>query len=221
MTNTPLLTATQDNLRLSIYPCEYAESPRSWDNLGTFVTFERRYCSPDSHAYRDEREFKEALAAPYTDKCVGGLADNELHEILEANYGVLPVFRYEHSGIAYNTTGFTCGWDSGQVGFIYVAYADIAKEWGTITAEERVAKAKEVLKNEVHLYSQWVNGEVYSFVAETNKKCLCCERDNWQEVDGGGGYFGTDWKTNGLYDGVPATHRHLVDILTHQTTVGV
>lgn len=221
MTNTPLFTATQDNLRLSVYQCEYGDSPRNWDNLGTFLTFEHRYRSPDSHAYSDEREFKEDLAARYTDKCVEELSEEELHEIIEANYGVLPVFRYEHGGVAYNTTGFNCRWDSGQVGFIYVAYEDIEKEWGTITAEERVTKAKEVLVNEVHLYSQWANGEVYSFVAETNKKCLCCERDNWQEVDKSGGIFGTDWKTNGLYDEVPATHRHLVDMLTHQTTVGV
>jgi hypothetical protein len=33
---------------------------------------------------------------------------------------ILPLYLYDHSGITMNTTGFSCGFDSGQVGFIFV-----------------------------------------------------------------------------------------------------
>jgi hypothetical protein len=31
----------------------------------------------------------------------------------------LPLYLYDHSGLTMNTSGFSCPWDSGQVGFIY------------------------------------------------------------------------------------------------------
>lgn len=34
---------------------------------------------------------------------------------------ILPVYVYEHSGSAISTSPFSCRWDSGQIGFIYVA----------------------------------------------------------------------------------------------------
>jgi len=36
----------------------------------------------------------------------------------------LPLYLYDHSGITMNTTGFSCGWDSGQVGIIYISLED-------------------------------------------------------------------------------------------------
>ena len=93
---------------------ENCESPREWDNLGTFYTWDRRYCSPDKNPYVDVDSFMEE------------------HEeaIKEGDIFILPVYKYEHSGVAYQTTPFSCPWDSGQVGYIFVTKEKILKEYG-------------------------------------------------------------------------------------------
>ena len=42
---------------------------------------------------------------------------------------VLPVYMYDHSGITINTTGFSCPWDSGMVGIIYVSKEKIREKF--------------------------------------------------------------------------------------------
>ena len=39
-------------------------------------------------------------------------------------------FIYDHSGITMNTTGFSCPWDSGQVGWIYCSKKRFLSETG-------------------------------------------------------------------------------------------
>ena len=59
----------------------------------------------------------------------------ELHEFINADYILLPLYLYDHSGITMNTTGFSCSWDSGQVGFIYASKARFKEETGYLESE--------------------------------------------------------------------------------------
>jgi hypothetical protein len=71
---------------------------------------------------------------------------------------------YDHSGITINTTGFSCPWDSGQVGIIYISRKDAIKEWGkTICTASVVQKARSCLKAEVETLDQYVTGSVYGY----------------------------------------------------------
>ena len=76
----------------------------------------------------------------------------------------LPIYLYEHSGIALNTTGFNCRWDSGQLGYIFAPKSVIRKEfgWKKLTPE-RIERIKTYMRNEVELLGQWLNGEVYYY----------------------------------------------------------
>lgn len=80
---------------------------------------------------------------------------------------ILPLFVYEHSGIAMNTRGFSCPWDSGQVGYIYATPEMIRKEYGvkivTKSVREKVTK---LLEAEVETYHQWLSGDVWGIVVE-------------------------------------------------------
>ena len=81
------------------------ESPRDWDNLGTFVGFHGRYVSPDTPPTSDPMEAK---------------------KIAESDENIcLRVWLYDHSGTCYRATPaynpFTCPWDSGLFGFVYVS----------------------------------------------------------------------------------------------------
>ena len=87
----------------------YPESPRDWDNLGKVVLVDRcRYTFGDEVASNEElREI--------------GLDD----ELLK-----LPIYLYDHSGITINTSGFSCPWDSGMVGMIYMTKQTAIENWG-------------------------------------------------------------------------------------------
>lgn len=94
---------------------------------------------------------------------------------------VLPVFRYEHSGTALNTTGFNCPWDSGLTGYIAEKKSDIRKEFSVNRISPHIRSIVENrLKSEVAEFSKYVNGEVYGYVIpELDDSC-------W-------GFIGLDW----------------------------
>jgi hypothetical protein len=76
----------------------------------------------------------------------------------------LPLFLYDHSGITMSTGGFSCPWDSGQVGFIYVSREEVCEEyrWKVIT-KKREDMIVEILRGEVKVYDQYLTGDVYGY----------------------------------------------------------
>lgn len=132
---------------------EYAESPREWDNLGYMVCQHSRYTLGDDNLEYHGESILDDLKR-YIE--VQGL---KLSDIV-----YLPLYLYDHSGITMNTTGFSCRWDSGQVGWIYVTKEQIRREYGVkrITKALR-EKVETVLKGEVATYDQYLTGEVYAW----------------------------------------------------------
>lgn len=147
-----------------------AENPREWDNLGTFVCFERNSSGADE-THNDPEQYLIEMIEQFNDGFEQRLIDKDeslsldvLLEIAANHYVILPVYKYEHSGVAYSTTPFSCRWDSGQTGFIYAAKDKLRKDydWKRITN----ARRKEVegwLAGEIKVFSQWANGNVYGF----------------------------------------------------------
>lgn len=85
----------------------------------------------------------------------------KVHELLYSiqDIAILPLYLYDHSGITMNTTGFSCRWDSGQVGFIY---ADEKTYKASIYEEENwKEKALEILRYEIKTYDAYLTDEVY------------------------------------------------------------
>jgi hypothetical protein len=89
--------------------------------------------------------------------------DNLAMECLEENgLLILPLYLYDHSGITMSTSGFSCPWDSGQVGYIYATPETIRKEYGDLS-KESVDKARQRLQSEVEVYDQFIRGDVYGY----------------------------------------------------------
>jgi len=79
----------------------------------------------------------------------------------------LPVYAYIHSGVTINTTGFSCPWDSGQCGIIYVERETVRKEWGKKRISPKMyQKMIELLKSEVEEFDQFLTGDVWGYVVE-------------------------------------------------------
>lgn len=87
-------------------------------------------------------------------------------------YVILDLYLYDHSGLTMNTTGFSCPWDSGQVGFIYMSNSTAEKEG--------IKDIEACLKAEVEEYDQYLRGEVYGYVL----------KENGEEPDSCWGFYG-------------------------------
>jgi hypothetical protein len=136
-----------------------AESPREWDNLGTITAEHRRYDFSDTDSIPIER-FEDIVSKKTSD------------------YLYLPVYMYDHSGVSLSTSPFSCPWDSGQVGYIYVSKDNIRKEYGVKRISPKLKlSVYELLRQEISIYSQYINGEVYGFqIAEIGNEYI---QDNY------------------------------------------
>ena len=143
------------------------ESPREWDNLGKILYTSTRYTMGDEEV------------------------DREVIIEIEARKDVivLPVYVYIHGGVTINTTGFSCPWDSGQSGIIYVECADVLKEWNRKRMTNKLReKVKGILRGEIATYDQFCTGDVYGYIVtheedEDEESCWgfygmeCCEEE--------------------------------------------
>lgn len=165
-----------------------AESPRDWENLGTMVCFHGRYTLGDKHDYRsaDYSGWDEMEAAIMRD---------------HPGAVILPLFLYDHSGITMNTTGFSCPWDSGQVGFIFASREAIREAYGVKLVTKKIrARATESLRGEVETYDQYLTGEVYGFTMDYGNG----------ETDSCGGFYGDNPMTNGMSEHIDKKYHHML-----------
>lgn len=149
------------------------ENPRDWDNRATMYCEHRNYSLGDS--------------------------DAEKIAIDDENYYILPLYLYDHSGITMNTTGFSCPWDSGQVGIIYMHKTE-SEEGAGLTRE----RAEEIMVQEVKTYDQYLRGEVYGFILEKtfpdkeiDGKIYSAENE---ELDSCWGFTGDTFEESGIMD---------------------
>jgi len=158
---------------IEIYPDSDTDSPRTWDNLGTMVCFHRRYDLGDKHDYDSGdysgwEKMKEAI-----------IKQENVHTIL-------PLYLYDHSGITISTGPFSCNWDSGQVGWIFVSKDKVKKEGIDET------KVGEYLKGEVETYDQYIRGDVYGYRIYEVTTCNL-GHDHEEDLDSCWGFYGEDY----------------------------
>ena len=149
---------------LEIDQDDYNESPREWDNLGVMVCWHRSYKLGDEQPKCKPSEWQ-----------------------IPKGSVKLPLYLYDHSGITMNTTGFSCPWDSGQVGFIFASPQSIRKEYGVKRISKKLReKVAMLLKAEVETYDQYLTGDVYygHFTNEdTDESCCGFYGDNHWDSD--------------------------------------
>lgn len=169
-----------ENEELRVFQDENPESPREWDNLGKMVCFHERHSLGDTNEFSSPEDFDEFLK------------ENKVIS--------LPLYLYEHGGITISTKPFSCPWDSGQIGYIYVTHKRILEEW----SKKRISKQlrQKVINNlqcEVEVYDQYLRGEVYGF--ELVKLTKCDQGEEHEEtLDGVWGFYGYNIKENGILD---------------------
>lgn len=169
--------------RLKIMHDTSPESPREWDNLGTMYCEHRRYELGDKKAQD---------ISVYNYK-------TEQRETPDKGYTILPLYLYDHGGITMSTGRFSCPWDSGCVGYIYVSDDDVKNEygWKIITKKRREIITKR-LKAEVEVYDQYLTGDVYGFQFESFAVYEDGREESLDDSDSCWGFYGSDPATNGI-----------------------
>lgn len=195
---------------LKIKQDENPQSPREDDNFGKMICFHSRYRLGDKHSYEDSEAFLCDLAGIDTDD-----APTMLLELVKKTHIILPIYLYDHSGITIRTHSFSDRFDSGQIGYIYVSKedanaADYSEAWineyYTGKTKEDIALA--ILEGEVEAYDQFLRGDIYGFeIVKLVTKTWVCKETNEEEtetveehVDSCWGFYGEDYKTNGMLD---------------------
>lgn len=159
------------------------ENPRvDFDNLGTFAMFHRHYAFGDKHATKD-------------------IVEAKLIEARKSHYICLPVYMYDHSGQTISTTPFSCPWDSGQIGIIYVHVMDVRKEFSVKRVSKKLReKVLHLLRGEIETLDQWLTGDVYGFELYETHEVPTGDGVELQErlIDSCFGFYGSDPKKNGM-----------------------
>ena len=144
---------------------EDAESPREWDQLGTMVCFSSKYKLGD-----------EQIDDPLERK----------HErTLEGDLVILPLYLYDHSGLRMSTSSFGDSWDSGLIGWIYITYEKLRKEfdWEYIT-KARIIDVERMLRGEVKTYDTFLRGGVMGYVIEDAEGEVVDSQWGWYDHEG-------------------------------------
>lgn len=177
--------------------CDPCNPREEWDNLGTLTGTSGRHTFADK-GHGGYKWTRDETLAHIIRECGGdsSLSDDadetadHLETLAESLAVILPVFRFEHSGVAYSVRPFGCPWDSGQVGYIFVSLAKVAAEYGN-TSPETLETVRRVLTSEVETFSAYAAGEVFAVDILDGAGEL---------LDGCGGFYGSNHDTSGLME---------------------
>lgn len=156
---------------IKLYPNDLQlDSPRvECDNLGTMVYWHRRYNLGDVDGEKN-------YSSP----------DAFLEEVERKHAIMLPLALIDHSGISmYEGSGAhpvdPGGWNSGQVGWIYVLPEKVKKEYGckriTPTIRKRVLAC---LRSEIHMFDAYLRNDIVEYTVED---------ENGNVIDGCAGFY--------------------------------
>jgi len=165
---------------INIHYDEDPMNPREdCDPLGTMICFHSQYVLGD----RNQGLAVEDLQDEHF------MRDNDIAIML-------PLYLYDHSGLTMNTTGFSCPWDSGQVGVIFITNETIRREYSVKRISKKLLeRITSYLAGEVETYDQYLRGDVYGFTVEPldSNKSIECDDSCW-------GFFGYDYAMKEMVD---------------------
>jgi hypothetical protein len=200
---------TYKGLAFQIVPYMNPENPRTeYDNCGAMICFHGKYSLGDDHGYSDPLDAVNGVIQEIDPDCSDF---KTLHEAL-GHLSTLPViylplYLYDHSGITMSTTPFSCPWDSGQVGFIYITHKD-AQTHNPIQPKESFDDFKErwltYLRGEVQTYDQYLAGDVYGYLIFDGPEAIDHEGTEAEVLESVWGFYGEDSAITGAKEAIDA-----------------
>jgi len=122
----------------------------------------------------------------------------------------LPVYAYIHGNVALNTTGFSCRFDSGQSGCIFITKEEVRRIFNVKRISPKLyEQVIESLKSEVKVYSQYLAGEVYGYRIFD---------DQDEEIESCWGFYGMETAEKEAEEAMKAARNYLKVLFNTLTT---
>jgi hypothetical protein len=182
-----------ENRKLIVSYDEWADSPRTWDNLTKMIFFGKHKHLGDKHNINPDN--------------YNGW--DKLEEAIKKEYDVIliqKVYAYSHGGLTISTSPFSCPWDSGTLGFVIITKQDIKQNYGwKVITKKRLDEVSNsldrIIESEIEVLDNYIQGEVFSFQIQDEAGEIedsCC------------GFYGSDIKVNGILDYISNEDKSLV-----------
>lgn len=134
-------------------------NPRDWDHNSKFITFEKSHDSPDENPFNTWDDMLKSFGVKWDEDkkrdMYGDLAQLEAKALAKGTV-ILPVWKYDHSGVSYAAAERNPfpdkRWDSSLVGVVYEK-----------RDRRNIDQVKDMLKAEVKEYDQWQRGDIYRY----------------------------------------------------------
>lgn len=173
-----------------------APSPRDADNVGQFWAdgMHRRYNFHEEGADDVLARIKDAERYRMDDDIDPDDWDNyewinylrEIEDKRKDEWAIVPVYMYEHGGISLSCSPFSCGWDSGMIGFMICD----RKQAEMILGEWDYDKVVQAIVAEVKCLDEYYVYGGYMYEVIEYKKCDCCGHEKEVEADACCGFVG-------------------------------
>ena len=161
---------------INVHFDEHPENPREWDNLGTISHWHRNMNIGDEEITCGVYEWIAGMLDIDLDTYMewhderGKSTKDGLLKLFNEKYIALDMYCYEHGGITISTSSFSCPWDSGQCGIIWVSKEDVLKAYPhyKIVTKNLREEVERMLKGEVETFDQYLTGQVFGFSITVN-----------------------------------------------------
>ena len=158
---------------ISIDYDENVENPREWD-----YNLTKMYCRHNKYILGDGELGLEL----HNSECSNW---NDELRMLQRKFNIAviqPLFLFDHGGLSISTSK-SCTWDSGQVGFIFITKEELRDIFDIKrVTSKHLARAEEMLYDELKTYDNYLRGEVYCYSIE--------DEITGETVDSCGGWYG-------------------------------
>ena len=114
-----------------------------YEDFGTLATWHQRYNIGTEQPKESPQEY------------LANLPENSM---------VMPVYMYDHGGLAFSLSPFSCQWDSGQIGVWVLTPEDLKKIYGddNVNGDARI-RALKSMKARIEQMNDLENGNVWGF----------------------------------------------------------
>lgn len=146
------------------------DNPRSEDyNLTHFVIESNKYSTGECQDKVNDvlRKVAKALGFAVYDRTNRELIEAFLqskNKQIGRYIEIQPLYVYDHSGVTYSTSPFSCRWDSGQVGWVFTTRYDY-ENFG-LKEKFNPESAQKKIQGEVEHWDHYAQGDTYYFTVE-------------------------------------------------------
>ena len=137
-------------------------SPRYFDNVGTMTCWHNRYLLGDRNEYEGPEDFYLDLYERTFHRGCDDWKKARSELVQTPGFIIMPLYLFDHSGLAIQTKPFNDPWDSGLVGYVYCLPETVKREFGSLD-DDAIESARKCINAEVETYDHYLRGEVYSY----------------------------------------------------------